>query len=283
MTILSLDQSTSAVGFCLFRNREYLVSGVFIPEGDNIDERYRSVYKFVKHMIELNEVEIVTLEDIWLNERVDKKDNPFKQQYKSFGDNVNVHKVLGELLGACKMACLTNENVNRIKVIHPNSWKSAFKMSGKGWNRDRQKLKAIQFAEKISGKKIETNDEGDAVCMAYYANKELFNMNEELRKGEFKIEGYPHVFKYFEAKDFKALGAHHGFFIVKEVKEIVGQSSNGKNKWSKTEKAVPVAELKTLNKAEKLNILQQLKEKGFKNDLARLVFEEQLKYLEEGK
>lgn len=240
------------------------------------------MYFFLKGIIDVNKIVAVTLEDIWLNEKVDKPTNPFKPK-NTYGDNVNVHKVLGELLGACKMAVLTSSRVNRIKMLHPQTWKSAFKMTGKGWYRDKQKAKTIEYACKISGKNIKTDDEADAILMAYYANKELYNMKEDLRENEFKIEGYPHVFKYFDKKDFNELGDRFKIIIQKEVKEVIGQNPNGTNKWAKSVKDFKISDLKTLTREQKEIVLEAIKEAGFKSDLAEKVWQKQFIFVRGGK
>ncbi|MGL5582687.1 MAG: hypothetical protein ACRDCE_17190 [Cetobacterium sp.] len=276
-TILSLDQSTSCVGWSVYTSGEYVASGIFEPDGLQVNDKLFNVFMQVKSLISEHKADVVTLEDIWLNEAREAKGNVFKSN-KSFGDNVAVHKVLGELLGACKMAAMASK-VNRVVVVSPQTWKSRFKITGKGWYRDKQKEAAIKYAEQISRKKITTNDEGDAVCMGYWASKELYNMKEELRAGEFKIPEYPHTFKYFDKKDFNDLSRRLDVKFSKTAKEVIGKNPNGTNKWGMVTKELYADEVKTLNQEQKLAILEGVKAKGFKSELAKLVWEEQYKFI----
>ena len=284
---LSIDQSTSGFGWCIFKNREYFNSGVFIPSGDNLDEKLKVIFKFIEEIVKEHDIKIATLEDIWLNENL--KSNLFKKEKRSFGDNVRTHKVLGELMGACKMA-LYGVGVKRVMVIPPVTWKSKFKMLGKGLDRDKQKLLSIQYAKKITNKEIISNDESDACCLAYYADKEFYNMEEQLRDNEFKVKNedgkvYPYIFRYFEKKDYNELSEKLDIKVSKEVKIVVGQSANGKNKWGKEVKEFYISELSQLPKELKLQFLYKLREderySPEHRELAKLVLEKQIKYVEE--
>lgn len=279
---LSIDQSTTGLGWCVYKDRQYFKSGVFVPSGDNLDEKLKDIFKFIEQTVKENDIKIASLEDIWLNENL--KSNPFKKEKRSFGDNVRTHKVLGELLGACKMA-LYGVDVERVLIIPAVTWKAKFKMLGKGLDREKQKLLAIQYAKKITGENIEDDNEADAICMAYFANKEFYSMEEELRDNEFKIENYPYIFRYWDKKDFNELSRKLDMKVSKEVKVVIGQSANGKNKWGKEIKEFYIDELSQLPKDLKLEFLYKMREQERYStehkELAKLVLEKQIKYVEE--
>lgn len=278
---LSLDQSTSGFGWCVFKDRKYFNSGVFIPSGENLDEKLKDIFKFIEKLVKEHDVKISSLEDIWLNENL--KQNTFKKEKRSFGDNVRTHKVLGELLGACKMA-LYGVGVERVMLIPAVTWKAKFKMLGKGLDREKQKQLAIQYARKITNKNITDDNEADAICMAYFADKEFYNMEEQLRENEFKIEGYPYVFRYWDKKDYNELSEKLNIKVSKEVKVVVGQSANGKNKWGKEIQEFYISELSQLPKDLKLQFLYKMKEQerysAEHKELAKLVLEKQIEYVE---
>lgn len=269
--ILSLDQSTAGCGWCIFKGDRYHSSGVFYPKHNTYEKKMFEVFKFIEFKVKEHKINLGTTEGIWLNERTEttKTGNYYKSD-KNFGDNLHTYKVLGELLGACKMS-LIGVGVKRVMEISPSSWKSHFKILGKGIDRDKQKRLAIIYARQISEKFVlNSDDEADAICQGKYAVKEFFNMEEKLANGEFKvlmedkIHSYPHVFTEWQKKDYNTVSRHLKVKVEKEEKVIIGKSASGKNKWGKAIKEYYCDELKSLSKDLKIQFLEKIIDKKVK-------------------
>ncbi|MGL6100690.1 MAG: hypothetical protein ACRC0G_13805 [Fusobacteriaceae bacterium] len=282
--ILSLDQSTSCTGYCISNSvAGFMTSGVIIPEGETSEEKIYNLCLQVEKLIKSYDVKIVSLEGIWLNTKANFNSNGYGKRSSGLGDNVKTLIVLGRLLGSLELICNINK-VDRVIKIQPMTWKSSFKLCGK----PNQKELAVGFAKLIKPS-VTIHDEAEAILMNKFIGGELMKVVEEgMKLNEFKVscptDGlYPSIFKYFDKKDFNSISDAMDIKVKKLVKEIIGTTDSGKNKWQTIEKEFYAAELGSLNKELKLQILDQMKVKGFKSKIARLVFEEQYKYVEEGK
>ncbi|MGL4997843.1 MAG: hypothetical protein ACRC5T_02470 [Cetobacterium sp.] len=271
MIIMSLDQSTSCTGYSLFSlSKGFLRSGFFIPEGNNSEEKIYSVVNFIKKISRENNVQLASLEGVWLAEG----------RNKGFGDNVQTLIKLGRLLGACETA-FRDCKVIRVGIIQPSTWKSFYKLLRK----PNQKQLAVSLAKKYKTEII-SEDESEAVLMGNYFRGELMKVFEkEMKLGEFKVKNeygkvYPHIFVFWQKKHFNELSRTLDIKLTKEVKVISGTTANGKNKWDKVIKEFYVDELGSLNKELKIQFMDKLKVKSkMETELSLLVFEEQLKYI----
>lgn len=275
---LSLDQSTTCTGYSIYNNNTgFVKSGFIIPEGETTLEKISYINNEVEKIVKEFDIKFASLEGIWLNSFVGS--GSYMSKKKMCGDNVNTVIVLGRLLGSLEFN-LKRLGIERVKVISPMTWKAFYRIRGAN-----QKQIAIVYANKINPS-ASKEDECEAILMGNYFMGELMKINEkDLRANEFKVSDgkkvYPHIFCYWEKKHFNEIGNKLDIRIPKECKVIVGKNSLGKNKWSTEVKELLPSELSQMNKASKLVFMQKLKEKGFRSDLARLVFEEQLRKIME--
>lgn len=272
---LSLDQSTTNTGWCIFKEGKYHSSGSYSPVGNNSDDKIVDLFLFIENIIKKHDIRLFSLEDIYLS--------VFSQEKKVKGENVNTHKVLGELLGTMKTLILLNKPT-RLLIIPAVTWKASYGFLKRGYKSEQQKELAVITAKRLIGREA-TEDESEAILMAYYANKEFYNVKETILnpEKEFKITGYPHIFRYFTKQDFNDLGDKHNIKVTRTYKKEIGIGLSGKKKWETVTEKFNPSELKSLSKVQKLEFLEELKNKvGFKMELSRLMWEEQLKFLTKG-
>ncbi|MGL5088775.1 MAG: hypothetical protein ACRC0Y_09010 [Fusobacteriaceae bacterium] len=274
MRILALDQSTSCTGYSIFSLESgFIKSGFFIPTGKDSDEKIYSVVNFIKKTVEEYNIKLGCLEGVWLAEG----------RNKGFGDNVQTLIKLGRLLGACETA-FRDSKVIRVTTYAPSSWKSYYKLLRK----PNQKQLAVGLAKKYKSDLV-SEDEAESILIGNYYRSELLTIYEkDMKNGEFKVKNnlgkvYPHIFVYWQKKHFNELSRSLDIKISKEVKEVIGTSMNGKNKWGKFRKEFYIDELGSLNKELKLEFMNMLKQKSkMESELSVLVYEAQLKYIEIG-
>lgn len=156
MKILSLDQSTTNIGYCIFNNKEYSTSGL-IPvhksaekkkcEYDFVDKAFSIIVK----LIDTHKPDVIILEEVFS------------------GKSASVLKLLatlkGMVIGYCKGIKL------KVEVVYPTSWKSFLKIHS---NRKNEKEEVKNFFQKEYNIVIKADDESDAIGIGYYyVNKYL--------------------------------------------------------------------------------------------------------------
>lgn len=168
MKILSIDQSTTHVGYCIWDNKNYIESGVFEisrptskkkttkskTKNKNIDEEYQYVYKgfdFIVSLINKYQPDLIVMEEVFM------------------GKNASVLKKLatlkGMVLGYCKALEINTS------VVYPTTWKSFIKVHSE---RDKEKQDVLNYFKILYKKEITKDDESDAIGIGYYyVNKYL--------------------------------------------------------------------------------------------------------------
>lgn len=148
--ILSLDQSTSNVGYCIFENKNYKISGC--EEVHKSTEKKTSEYEWVDRAF-----------NIVNNLIVNYQPNIIVMEEVYAGKNMNTLKLLATLKGRIEGYCLAN-NI-KTDIVYPTSWKSFIKINGK---RKGAKLAVKDFFSQKYNITIKKDDESDAIGIAYY-------------------------------------------------------------------------------------------------------------------
>lgn len=163
--ILSLDQSTSCVGYAIFEDGELVQFGKFEPNPkQDSDKRIYSICSWLQRAINvIEDVDLVILEDIQLQTTINGSGKYFKNQ----DNNVLTFKVLAKLQGALIAKCL-ELGVN-YHIVQPSHWKSIVGITSK-YRRD-QKKEAMELVEKWFGENA-VEDEADAICIGFSYIKE---------------------------------------------------------------------------------------------------------------
>lgn len=165
MKILSIDQSTTRIGYCLWDNKNYVESGVFEisrptskkkikTKNKNIDEEYQYVYKgfdFIVSLINKYEPNLIVMEEVFM------------------GRNAAVLKKLGTLKGMVLGYCKALE-INT-SVVYPTTWKSFIRVHSE---REKEKQDVLNYFKSLYKEDITEDDESDSIGIGYYyVNKYL--------------------------------------------------------------------------------------------------------------
>ena len=131
--ILSLDASTTAVGWCLAQGEKYLDSGTYQPPGQNAGERIRAVANWVVNQIFDHDPDLIAVEE-------------------PTGDHANRHtdRLLARVCGAIEGVCALMKV--EVLLVHP------LKVKATPFHKD-----ATQAAASHVGKRSVTGDEADAM------------------------------------------------------------------------------------------------------------------------
>lgn len=152
--ILALDQSTSNVGFCIFEDNIYKISGCLEIHKDTEKKQYEYEWvdrgiNIVINLISTYHPDVVVIEEVYA------------------GKNMATLKWLATLKGRIEGYCLSNKI--KTDIVYPTSWKSFIKANGK---RAGAKLAVKDYFSQKYNLAIEKDDESDAIGIAYYyANK----------------------------------------------------------------------------------------------------------------
>lgn len=139
--ILSLDASSTAVGWCLAQGRRYIASGCVRPRG-SIDSRLDVIVDWMRGMISEHDPDVIAIEEPTGdhgNRRTDR----------------TLARVMGNVEGVCRAM-----GVHEIKLIHPMSVKAT------GFSKDHLLASRTLAQKQLSG------DEADAigVWQAYWTS-----------------------------------------------------------------------------------------------------------------
>lgn len=150
MKILSLDQSTTNVGYCIFNNQEYVESNVIKVHKSN--EKKQNEYDFVNksfqiivNLINTYNPDVLVLEEVFSG----KSSSVLKQ----------LATLKGMVLGYCYSIQLET------CVVYPTQWKSFIRVSG---GRSKEKQDVLNFFEQKYNIIINKDDESDAIGIGYY-------------------------------------------------------------------------------------------------------------------
>lgn len=145
MNILAIDQSTALTGYAIFINQNFEKSGIYKPSGE-LFERIHQTKKYIKELIQDNNIEYVFIEDI---------------QYQK---NQKTYKILASLLGV--LIDLFIELQIQFEIVPPSKWKAWNQIGGR--KREQQKENTKKKVKEIFERDFE-EDEADAICIGLYA------------------------------------------------------------------------------------------------------------------
>ena len=147
MRLLALDQSSNVSGWAIFDDDNLEQYGkIDVSKYYDLGERLHILRQKVEHMIDDEHIDVVMLEDIYMDgQRV---------------NNVQTFKVLAEVFGVLYELCV--EMKVPVDAVLAGTWKSTLGIKGK--TRPEQKRAAQEWVVKTYGKKP-TQDECDAICI----------------------------------------------------------------------------------------------------------------------
>lgn len=156
--ILALDQSTRITGYAIFNASGNLLSYGKLNLTDNdLSERLNKFRKWLKDIIEQQEIDYVIFEDIQLQNNV--------------VNNVKTFKSLAEVIGIID-ELLFEMNIDCAAVL-ASTWKSTLSIRGR--DRAAQKKAAQEYVLKTYDLKP-TQDEADAICIgSHYFQKQDYD------------------------------------------------------------------------------------------------------------
>lgn len=154
MRILALDQASRVSGWAIFNDDSLEKYGkIDVSNQYELGDRLHTLRKKVRDLIENNEVDMVILEDIYMdNQHV---------------NNVQTFKALAEVFGVLYELCI---DINcPVEAVLAGTWKSTLGIKGK--TRPEQKRAAQAWVQQNYSIKA-TQDECDAICIGAHIIKQ---------------------------------------------------------------------------------------------------------------
>ena len=147
MRLLALDQASNVTGWAIFDDENLEQYGkIDVSKYYDLGERLHILREEVEHIIDDEHIDIVVLEDIYMDgQRV---------------NNVQTFKVLAEVFGVLYELCVGMQIP--VDAVLAGTWKSTLGIKGK--TRTEQKRAAQAWVVDTYGKKP-TQDECDAICI----------------------------------------------------------------------------------------------------------------------
>ena len=152
MKVLSLDQSTTKSGFCVFIDDKYDHSGVIDKHlNKDLDSRFKEMYEGIHDVIATENPDVVVIEDT-----------------QAQSGNMGTYKILCQLQGAIMGMCYAMGI--KFYVIAPVQWRSILQYrQGPKVKRAELKMQSLKFVKKEFGfEKSEDECEACAICAAYH-------------------------------------------------------------------------------------------------------------------
>ena len=151
MRILALDQASRVSGWAIFDGNTLEQYGkIDVSKYYELGERLYQIRQKVEHLIDDEHIDVVILEDIYMD---GQKIN-----------NVQTFKALAEVFGVLYELCV--EMKIPVEAVLAGTWKSTLGIKGK--TRAEQKQNAQKWVISKYGKKP-TQDECDAICIGAHA------------------------------------------------------------------------------------------------------------------
>lgn len=162
--ILGLDASTTCTGYAIVNTKgELLQHGVIDFKGEkDIDVRIDGMIEHLINIFNHEDIDICYIEDSWKAGSV---------------LNIQTTKKLTNIIGAAR--CLSVWHGCLFNSVYPSSWRSAIGIDGgKGTKREEFKERAINWVKKKYNLDV-SDDEAEAICIAYAGNIMNSKMFEE--------------------------------------------------------------------------------------------------------
>ena len=155
MRILALDQASRISGWAIFEDDNLEQYGkIDVSQYGNLGDRLHIIREEVEHLIDDKHIDMVFLEDIYMD---GQKVN-----------NVQTFKALAEVFGVLYELCISMDIP--VEAVLAGTWKSTLGIKGK--TRPEQKRAAQAWVEQTYGNKP-TQDECDAICIGAHAIKQF--------------------------------------------------------------------------------------------------------------
>ena len=155
MRILALDQASRISGWAIFEDDNLEQYGkIDVSQYGNLGDRLHIIREEVEHLIDDEHIDMVFLEDIYMD---GQKVN-----------NVQTFKALAEVFGVLYELCISMDIP--VEAVLAGTWKSTLGIKGK--TRPEQKRAAQAWVEQTYGNKP-TQDECDAICIGAHAIKQF--------------------------------------------------------------------------------------------------------------
>lgn len=152
MKVLSLDQSTTRSGYCIFIDGRYDHSGVIDKhKNKNLESRFREMYEGIHDVISKETPDFVVIEDT-----------------QAQSGNMGTYKILCQLQGAIMGMCYAMGI--EFYVIAPVQWRSILHYrQGPKVKREELKTQSLEFVKREFGfEKSEDENEACAICAAFH-------------------------------------------------------------------------------------------------------------------
>lgn len=151
MLVLSIDQSTTCSGYCIFYFDEKFKSHKIVEYGrckskGSVDNRISETWNFFESAMNEYQFSLILLEDVYCS------------------TNKNTFKKLSELIGGLEE--LSNIKGIKTKVISSSEWRKLLNVSSKTKRNDLKKL-SQEYVHKTFNLKV-SHDVSDSICMGYY-------------------------------------------------------------------------------------------------------------------
>lgn len=151
MLVLSIDQSTTCSGYCIFyfdekfKNHKIVEYGRCKPKG-SVDNRISETWDFFENAMNEYQFSLILLEDVYCS------------------TNKNTFKKLSELLGGLEE--LANMKGVKVKVIQASEWRKLLNTTPKT---KREELKQLSREYVLENFNLEvSHDISDSICLAHY-------------------------------------------------------------------------------------------------------------------
>ena len=154
MKILALDQASRISGWAIFEDDKLISFGkIDLSNYDNIGDRLHNLRKTIEAYIINQNIDIVILEDIYMdNQKI---------------NNVQTFKILAETFGVLYELCVSMKVP--VEAVLAGTWKSTLGIKGK--TRPEQKRNAQLWVQNNYNQKP-TQDECDAICIGAHIIKQ---------------------------------------------------------------------------------------------------------------
>ena len=154
MITLSLDPSTKASGWAIYKDQDLYDHGVITASSSNLYNRIEKMQIEIDKIIKQYKVERVIIEDV-LPQDVE--------------NNSKVYKALMYLQGAIMKIMNKNNLVDKVKFIFPSEWRKLCGIhTGRGIKRGSLKPKDIAFVKSQFDLSV-GDDEADAIAIGFAA------------------------------------------------------------------------------------------------------------------
>lgn len=157
MRILALDQASRISGWAIFDKDSLEQYGkIDVSKCHELGERLHVIRQEVKRLIDDKHIDVVVLEDIYMDGQN--------------GNNVQTFKALAEVFGVLYELCI--DMGKPVEAVLAGTWKSTLGI--KGNTRPEQKKNAQQWVVNNYGVKP-TQDECDAICIGAHKTCSFVN------------------------------------------------------------------------------------------------------------